>query len=120
MSDPEMADDIFFANNYSDSEPQLIETRVAYVDKFGEEPINKAYLGYDKILIIADALRRAGSADPVALAKALEETRDLQGTTGKITISPETHQPVGLSMVMYMIKEGEYIDLGRHVPESHK
>jgi branched-chain amino acid transport system substrate-binding protein len=120
MGDPKMADNIFFANNYSDNEPQLIKARMAYVDKFNEEPINKAYLGYDKILIIADAIERAGSSDPVAVAEALGETTDLQGATGLLSISPETHQPLGLSMVMYMIREGDYVDLGRHVPESHK
>jgi branched-chain amino acid transport system substrate-binding protein len=120
MSDPKLADEIYFANNYSDSEPQLIEARQAYVDKYDEEPINKTYLGYDKVLILADALERAGKVDPVALAKALEETKNLPCTTGVITISPETHQPLGLSMVMYKIDEGEYEDLGRHVPESHR
>lgn len=120
MSDPKLADEIYFANNYSDSEPQLIEARQAYVDKYDEEPINKTYLGYDKVLILADALERAGQVDPVALAKALEETKNLPCTTGVITISPETHQPLGLSMVMYKIDEGEYEDLGRHVPESHR
>ena len=37
-----------------------------------------------------------------------------------ITLSPTTHQPVGLSMVMYAIEQGKYRDLGRHMPESYK
>lgn len=120
MSDPKLADDIYFCNNYSDNEPQLQEVREAYRAKYNEDPINKVYLGYDKITIIADAIKRAGSADPVAIKEALEQTKDLQCTTGVITLSPETHRPVGLSMVMYKIAEGVYQDLGRHVPEAHK
>ncbi|MBI9107364.1 MAG: ABC transporter substrate-binding protein [Spirochaetales bacterium] len=120
LSDPMLADDIFFANNYSDNEPQLVDVRNAYKAKFGEEPINKAYLGYDKILIIADAIRRAGSADSTAVRDALETTTNLACTTGNITISAATHQPQGLSMVMYSIKGGKYADLGRHVPALHK
>lgn len=119
LPDPELADGIYVANNYSESEPQLVDVREAYVEMFGEEPINKAYLGYDKILIIADAIERAGSADPEAVAEALEETEELRATTGVITISEETHRPVGLSMVMYQIQDGEYEEVGRHVPESH-
>ena len=115
-----MADDIYFANNYSDKESQLVEVRKAYMDKFGEEPINKAYLGYDKILIIADAIRRAGSLNTTAVRDAIEQTNTFPCTTGVISISPQTHQPVGLSMVMYSIQDGEYLDLGRHVPESHR
>jgi branched-chain amino acid transport system substrate-binding protein len=119
LPDPELADGIYVANNYSEREPQLVDVREAYMDMFGEEPINKAYLGYDKILIIADAIERAGSADPEAVAEALEETEELRATTGEITISEETHRPVGLSMVMYQIQDGEYEEVGRHVPESH-
>lgn len=119
LPDPELADGIYVANNYSESESQLKDVREAYVEKFGEEPINKAFLGYDKILIIADAIRRAGSSDPQAVSAAIENTEELRATTGVITISEETHRPVGLSMVMYQIRDGEYVEIGRHVPESH-
>jgi branched-chain amino acid transport system substrate-binding protein len=120
LSDPKLADKIYFANNYSDAEPQLAEVREAYKKKYNEEPVNKVYLGYDKMLIIADAIKRAKSIDPVAVRAAIEQTKNLQGTTGVLTISPKNHQPVGLSMVMYAIEQGKYRDLGRHVPESHK
>ena len=119
LPDPELADGIYVANNYSESESQLNDIREAYVEKFGEEPINKAFLGYDKILIIADAIRRAGSSDPQAVSEAIESSEGLRATTGVITISEETHRPVGLSMVMYQIRDGEYVEIGRHVPESH-
>ena len=120
LPDATLADGIYVANNYSESEPQLVDVRAAYVEMFDEEPINKAYLGYDKVLIIADAIRRAGSADPVAVSAAIEETSGLAATTGTITISEETHRPVGLSMVMYQIDGGDYVEIGRHVPESHQ
>ncbi|QSX09218.1 ABC transporter substrate-binding protein [Alkalibacter rhizosphaerae] len=120
LSDPSQGDNIYFANNYSDEEPQLVEVREAFVEKFGEEPINKAYLGYDKMMIIVEALKNAEEITGPAVTAALENIDNLQGTTGVITISPETHQPLGLSMVMYKIENGEYLDLGRHVPESHK
>lgn len=120
LPDPTLADGIYVANNYSDSEPQLVDVRAAYIDMFGEEPINKAFKGYDKILIIADAIRRAGSTDPAAVSRAVAQTTNLRGTTGVLTISPDNHQPVGLSMVMYQIINGEYSELGRHVPESHR
>ncbi|MFP4409301.1 MAG: ABC transporter substrate-binding protein [Spirochaetaceae bacterium] len=120
LPDGELADGIYVANNYSESEPQLKDVREAYMEKFGEEPINKAYLGYDKVLIIADAIRRADSSDPQAVSEAIESTENLRATTGVITISDETHQPVGLSMVMYQIQDGEYEEIGRHVPASHQ
>jgi len=120
LSDPKLANNIYFANNYSDTESQLVEVRKAYMTKYAENPVNKAYLGYDSVMIIADAIKRAGSADAVKIRDALEQVKDLQGTTGIITLSPANHQPVGLSMVMYSIMDGQYNDLGRWVPESHK
>jgi len=120
LPEASLADGIYVANNYSQTEPQLVSVREAYVEKFDEEPINKAFLGYDKILIIADAIRRAGSTDPAEVSAAIAETEGLRATTGIITISPDTHRPVGLSMVMYQIIDGEYEEIGRHVPESHR
>lgn len=120
VNDPEAATDCYFANNFSDSEPQLAEVKKAYMDKFKEEPVNKVYLGYDKILIIAEAVKKGGSVKPEDVMKGMAQVKNIQGTTGVITLSPDNHQPVGLSMVMYKIEKGKYVDLGRYVPEKHK
>ncbi len=121
INDPEAADNAFFANNFSEKEPQLVEVRDAYKKKYNnEEPINKAYLGYDKILIIAEAIKKVNSTKPEDIIKGLEQIKDLQGTTGVITLSPKTHQPVGLSMVISKIEKGKYVEVGRYVPEKHK
>ena len=36
--------------------------------------------------MLVDAIKRAGSTDPVAIQKALAETKDLQVGTGKLTV----------------------------------
>jgi len=120
VNDPEAANNIYFANNYSDSEPQLTEVRKAYKAKFNEDPINKVYLGYDKMLVVVEGIKKGGAATPDKIIEGLNKVSGLQGTTGVITISPKTHQPVGLSMVMYYIDHGTYKDLGRYVPAKHK
>jgi len=121
LNDPEAADNAFFANNFSEKEPQLVEVRNAYKAKYNnEEPINKAYLGYDKILIIVDAIKKMNSTKPEDIIKGLEQVKNLQGTTGVITLSPKTHQPVGLSMVISKIEKGKYVEVGRYVPAKPK
>lgn len=120
VNDPQAANNIYFANNYSDSEPQLSEVRNAYRAKFNEDPINKVYLGYDKMLVVAEAIKQGGGAAADQILAGMNKINGVQGTTGVITISPQNHQPVGLSMVMYKIENGKYIDLGRYVPEKHK
>lgn len=119
VNDPDAANNLYFANNFSDSEPQLAEVKKAYTEKYKEDPVNKVYLGYDKVLLIADAAKKSG-ATAEGVIKGLNQTKDLQGTTGVITLSPTTHQPVGLSMVMYKVEKGKYVDLGRYIPASHK
>jgi len=120
VNDPEAANNIYFANNYSDSEPQLTVVRNAYKAKYNEDPINKVYLGYDKMLIVVEGIKKGGAATPDKIIEGLNKVSGLQGTTGVITISPKTHQPVGLSMVMYYLDHGVYKDLGRYVPAKHK
>jgi branched-chain amino acid transport system substrate-binding protein len=120
VNDPESANNIYFANNYSDSEPQLAEVRNAYKAKYNEDPINKVYLGYDKMLAIAEAIKLGGGATPDKIIEGLNKVKGVQGTTGILTLSPQNHQPVGLSMVMYKLDKGTYIDLGRYIPEKHK
>jgi branched-chain amino acid transport system substrate-binding protein len=71
-------------------------------------------------MIIADAIKKTDAQKPEDVMKGLSQVKNFQATTGLITISPDKHQPVGLSMVMYKIEQGKYIDLGRFVPEKHK
>ncbi len=120
VNDPEAANNIYFANNYSDSEPQLTEVREAYKAKYNEDPINKVYLGYDKMLVVLEGIKKGGGATPDKIIEGLNKVNKLQGTTGVITISPKNHQPVGLSMVMYQIDHGVYKDLGRYIPAAHQ
>lgn len=120
VNDPEAADNIYLANNFSEKEPQLKEVWDIYKGKYGENPVNKVFLGYDKILLIREAMKLGGGTSAPQVMAGMPQVKDLQGTTGVLTISPETHQPVGLSMVMYKIEKGAYAELGRYVPEKHK
>ena len=120
VNDPEAADDIYLANNFSEKEPQLSDVWKTYKAKFNEDPVNKVFLGYDKILLIREGMKRGGGTTSAQIIAGLNKVANLQGTTGVLTISPETHQPTGLSMVMYKIEKGKYVELGRYVPEGHK
>lgn len=113
--------EIYFGNNIKEDDDAIKVIRDAYFEKYGEEPTNKSYLGYDEVLIFVEAVKQAGSTDPAALRDAFEnKIVELPITTGVITISPEDHMPRGLSMVIYKIENGEYVYQGRHVPEAHK
>ncbi len=120
VNDPEAADDIYLANNFSEKEPQLTEVWKIYRAKYNEDPVNKVFLGYDKILLIREGMKLGGGTTSAQIIAGLSKVTNLQATTGVLTISPKTHQPTGLSMVMYKIEKGKYVELGRYVPEGHK
>ena len=52
---------------------------------------------HDAFLIMTDAIKRAGSAEPAAIRDAIEATSGLAGTTGVYTFTPEDHLGLDLS-----------------------
>lgn len=61
----------------------------AYKKAYGAAPDAMAALGYDSAMILADAIQRAGSAEPAKIRDALAATRDFDAVTGRITIDPQ-------------------------------
>ncbi len=57
-----------------------------YVDTYGQKPGAMAALGYDGVLVMADALNRASSMDHAGIRDALNSTKGFVGITGSITI----------------------------------
>ncbi len=57
-----------------------------YRKKYGDDPENGyAALGYDTVMLIAEAVERAQSIDPEEVRMAFAETEDFEGVTGKIS-----------------------------------
>lgn len=52
-----------------------------------------AALGYDSIMLVANAIERTGSAKQKDLPGALEGTHDFPGVTGSISFARGEHQP---------------------------
>lgn len=55
--------------------------------------ISDAALGYDAVRLLADAIRRAGSADHKAIRDAIAATRDFEGATGRISFGEGSRDP---------------------------
>ena len=75
-----------------------------------------AGLGYDTLKLIADAIKRAGSADPKAIRQALNATKDLAGVTGSITFQPGSRIPQkGVTVIL--VKGGMFTLAQEVVPQ---
>lgn len=91
---------------YAIEMPDMSDTQKAFTEAWqkqfpDKEPNANSALGYDSYMLIIDAIKRAGSADPEAITTALAATKDFDGVTGKTTIN-ETHdaeKAVGIKMV---------------------
>jgi branched-chain amino acid transport system substrate-binding protein len=80
-----------------------------------KEPNVNAALGYDTYLMVLDAIKRAGKAEPAAITKALAETKGFEGVTGSTTINAthDAEKPVGL----VQIKDGKKTYIGSITPQ---
>jgi len=80
-----------------------------------KEPNVNAALGYDTYLLVLDAIKRAGKAEPAAITKALAATKGFEGVTGSTTINAthDAEKPVGL----VQIKDGKKTYIGSITPQ---
>lgn len=85
-------DGCYFSNHYSseDPSPDVQKFITTYKAKYnGKLPDAMAILGYDSMLMMADAMTRAGSTEGKAIRDALAKTKDFPGAAGKITIDKD-------------------------------
>ena len=81
------------------------EFRKAYTKEYGHEPENAfAALGFDAMGVVANAIEKAGSADPAAVTKALAATKDYEGVTGALTYPEGSHVPSKPVAIMHVDK----------------
>lgn len=89
--------------------PVVTTYKTAYENKFKAPVSTFGGYAHDAFLILTDALKRAGSAEPAAIRDAIESTSGLSGTTGTYTFSPEDHLGLDLSAFrMLEIKDGKW------------
>jgi len=79
-----------------------------------KDPNVNSALGYDSYMLVMDAIKRAGKAEPEAITKALAETKGFKGVTGDTTINAthDAEKPVGIME----IKGGKRVFVGTVQP----
>ena len=106
LAGKEALNEVYFSNHYSsiDEDPLVKEFIAAYKKKYNVERNAFNALGYDLGKYIADAIKRAGSSDPVAVKDALAKTEGFKGVTGTFDMG-EDHNPIK-SAVVIGLKDG--------------
>jgi branched-chain amino acid transport system substrate-binding protein len=98
----------YFSTHYSpqDTSPMVQNFVKEFKAKYGETPDAMAALGYDSAMILADAIKRAGSTDSAKVRDALAVTKDFAGVTGEISIDADRN--ASKSAVILTITNGQF------------
>lgn len=99
---------VFFSSHFSvlDKNPAVSDFIANFNAKYKKDPDQFAALGYDLVYFVADAIKRAGSTDPVAIKDALAAAKDFPGITGTFSMDAN-HDPVK-DVVVVGFKDGEH------------
>lgn len=83
--------DHYFSSHFApdDTDPAVQAFVKEYTAKYKKAPGAMAALGYDGLLVIADAYKRAGTTDAAKLTQALSSTSGFKGITGVININKQ-------------------------------
>ena len=81
----------YFSNHFAPdaATPKAQKFVADFKAKHGVEPTGLGALGWDAAMVLVEAMKKAGGFEADAVRKALSETRDFEGVTGKITMDPQ-------------------------------
>jgi branched-chain amino acid transport system substrate-binding protein len=98
----------YYSTHFSSesTEPLAQKFVAAYMAKYNETPDAMAALGYDSAMVLADAIKRAGTTEGPKVRDALAATRDFPGATGLTTLNEK--RDATKPAVIIMAKDGKF------------
>lgn len=102
----------FMAHHYiaDNTDPVAKEFQYAFQRKYGQQPDAFAVLGYDAILVLSDALKRAGDRNPESVKNALENVKNVRTVTGPISMKPDHTPEKSIFIIEFKNGVQTYID----------
>ena len=103
---------LLVAEKLPDSDPQkavVLGYKTAYEEATGQPVSTFGGHAYDGLMILVEAMKRAGSEDPAAIRDEIEKTSGFMGTAGVVNMSADDHPGLDLSAFrMLEIKDGDW------------
>ncbi len=98
----------YFSTHYSpeNQSPAVVAFNTRYRQRWGSDSNALSALAYDAAMVLADALRRAGTTDGAKLRDALAATKDFAGATGRITFDAQRNPTK--SAVVLTVRNGNF------------
>lgn len=118
LAGTENLNDVYYTTQFStlSEEPHVQDFLANYEEKFGQPADMFAAMAYDATYVMADAVERAGSAEPQALNDELANTQDFEGVTGTFSFD-ELHNPVK-TVTIVEVQDGEDVGVIEVEPEE--
>ena len=104
-------DGSYFSTHFSpkDTNPKVSRLREKYQAKFNTMPDGMAPLGYDAMMVLAQAINTAGSTDGAKIRDALAAVKDFDGVTGKITIDAKRNATKSAVVLKVSSKGNDFV-----------
>ncbi len=103
---------LLVADVLPDNHPQktlLVKYKNDYEAKYKEDVSTFGGHAYDAILILTEAMKKAGSNEPAKVRDALENLKGVVGTAGIFNFSPEDHGGLTIdAFELLTVKEGKF------------
>jgi branched-chain amino acid transport system substrate-binding protein len=98
----------YFCTHFSNENksPAVVAFNEHFQKRWGDPSDTLAGLGYDSVLMLVDAIKRAESTDSAKVRNALAATRDLHGVTGTITLDAQRNPTK--SAVVLQVRNGKF------------
>jgi branched-chain amino acid transport system substrate-binding protein len=98
----------FYSNHFAHDNPTPRARKFidGYQKRYGEAAPALASLGYDAVMVVADAMRRAKDPSPKALRDAIAATSGFAVSTGVLTLDAQRN-PVKPAVVVEVTPDGE-------------
>jgi len=99
----------YYSTHFSpqSTDPNAQKFVEAYKARYGSKvPDAMAALGYDSVMVLVDAIKRAGTTDEPALRDAIAATKDYQGATGNTTL--DANRDASKPAVIITVKDGNF------------
>ena len=102
-----------WALDLAKNKPLVEKVNKLYKEKYGTNMTGNSARAFTGMLTLCEAINRAGSTDPAAIAKALEAT-DIPGSQiimpwKGIKFDPKTHQNILGSGIIVQVQDGQYV-----------
>jgi branched-chain amino acid transport system substrate-binding protein len=103
---------LLVAEKLPDNDPQkkvVVDYKKTYESKTGQPVSTFGGHMYDGLMIMVEAMKRAGGADKKKVREEIEKTRGFMGTAGVVNMSPTDHMGLDLSAFrMLEIRNGDW------------